>query len=144
MHRLVKSDDDDEDAEKQVGFSIANSLYQGANLNNMAVDSNGDVLEIAVYTSDTLARRGNATGRPVVLASAEDHGVLAVDTSDIADPEGFVQIGEVESTGILHAFSYRWIRVDGDTETVVSSDSTDYGTSPVKLRSAAILPRNRS
>ena len=67
-----------------------------------------------------------ATGAPVVLASAEDPGVFAVDTSGIGDPDGIPNVGSQLSTGILHDFSYRWIRVDGDTEIVVSADSTDY------------------
>ena len=68
----------------------------------------------------------SATGRPVVLASAEDPGVLAVDTSGIGDPDGIPIVGQQVATGILYDFSYRWIRVDGGTETVVGADSTDY------------------
>ena len=68
----------------------------------------------------------DATGAPVVLASAEDPGVFAVDTSGIGDPDGIPIVGNQNATGILHDFSYRWIRIDGDTETVVSADSTDY------------------
>ena len=49
-----------------------------------------------------------------------------MDTSGIVDPEGILNVGDPESTGILHDFSYRWIRVDGDTETVVGADSADY------------------
>ena len=68
----------------------------------------------------------DATGRPTVLASAEDAGVLAVDTSGIGDPDGLVNVGDIDSTGILHDWSYRWIRVDGDTQTVVGTDSARY------------------
>ena len=64
-----------------------------------------------------------ATGRPVVLVSAESPGVFAVDVSGISDADGFANIGSTAATGDLYAFSYRWIRVDGDTETTVGLDS---------------------
>ena len=122
-HRLQRTSSDSEDSGALTGFSIANAFYLGADLDNLAVDSGSNALEIAVY-----GRRGNisATGRPIVLASAEDAGILAVDTSGIGDPNGIPNVGSLESTGILHDFSYRWIRVDGDTETVVGADSADY------------------
>ena len=81
----------------------------------------------------------NATGRPVILASAEDPGVLAVDTSSIADPDGIPNVGDPESTGVLYDFSYRWIRVDGDTETVVGADSVDYRQVAQELVDAGFL-----
>ena len=108
---------------------MANTFYQGADLDNMAADPGSDVLEIAVYSRS----RANATGRPIVLASAEDAGVLAVDTSGIGDPDGIPNVGRLIGTGVLHDFSYRWIRVDGDTETVVGADSVDYRQHGVDL-----------
>ena len=121
-HRLRKTSSDSEDSGARTGFAIANAFYQGADLDNMAVDSGSDVLEIAVYGRAPK----NVTGAPTVLASAEDAGVLAVDTSGIGDPDGIPNVGDQESTGILHDFSYRWIRVDGDTETVVGAGSARY------------------
>ena len=122
VHRLVKTSTGSEDSGARAGFAIANAFYEGADLDNMAVDSAGDVLELAVYSRG----RPNATGAPVVLVSAEDPGVLAVDTSGIGDPDGIANVGAPGATGVLHDFSYRWIRVDGDTETVVGADSDDY------------------
>ena len=122
VHRMRKTSSNSEDSGALTGFSMANTFYQGADLDNMAADPGSDVLEIAVYSRS----RPNATGRPIVLASAEDAGVLAVDTSGIGDPDGIPNVGRLGSTGVLHDFSYRWIRVDGDTETVVGADSVDY------------------
>ena len=121
-HRLQRTSSNSEDSGALTGSSIANAFYRGADLDNLSEDSGSNVLEMAVYSRN----RPNATGRPVVLASAEDAGVLAVDTSGIADPDGIPNVGRLDSTGVLHDFSYRWIRVDGDTETVVSAGSADY------------------
>ena len=121
-HRLQKTSSGSEDTGARTGFAIANAFYSGPDLDNMTMDSAGDVLELAVYSR----HRPNATGAPIVLASAEDPGVLAVDTSGIGDPEGIPNVGRPGATGTLRDFSYRWIRVDGGTETVVSADSTDY------------------
>ncbi|WP_420622805.1 choice-of-anchor R domain-containing protein [Candidatus Poriferisodalis sp.] len=134
VHRLVKTACDSEDTGARAGFAIADAFYQGVDLGSMAANSNGDVMELAVYSRG----RPNATGRPIVLASAEDPGVLAVDTSRIGDPDGILNVGDPEGTGILHDFSYRWIRVDGDTETVVGADSADYRQIVLSLRNAGI------
>ena len=136
VHRIRKTGSNSEDSGALTDFSIANAFYQGPNLDSMAANSSGDALEIAVYTR---IQPPNATGRPVVLASAEDPGVLAVDTRGIADPDGIPNVGSLESTGILHDFSYRWIRVDGDTETVVDSDSADYWQLDKDFRDAGIF-----
>ena len=121
-HRMRKTSSNAEDTGARTGFSIANTFYQGADINNMSADSMSDVLEIVVYSE---APR-NATGRPVILPTAEDAGVLAADTSGIADPDGLVNVGALDSTGILHHYSYKWIRVDGEAETVVGTDSNRY------------------
>ena len=51
----------------------------------------------------------DATGRPVVLASAEGAGILFADTEGIADGNGL----PITSTGSFSTFawSYQWIRV---------------------------------
>ena len=71
---------------------------------------------------DGYERPGNRqpTGLPRVLPTGEDQGILYADTSRIADADGFVNIGSVESTGIHHEFDYQWIRVDGNTETYIA------------------------
>ena len=122
-HRLVKTTGNSEDSGAEPGASIANAFRLGADVANLTQDSGGNALEITVYTGQAPP---NATGRPVILATAEDHGVLAVDTSGIADPDGIPNVGKLESTGVLRNFRYRWIRVDGGTETVVGADQIDY------------------
>ena len=71
---------------------------------------------------DGYERPGNRqpTGLPRVLPTGEDQGILYADTSRIADADGFVNIGNVASTGIHHEFDYQWIRVDGNTETNIA------------------------
>ena len=134
-HRLVKTTGNSEDSGGESGASIANAFRLGADVASLTQDSGGNALEITVYTGQGPP---NATGRPVILPTAEDHGVLAVDTSGIADPEGIRNVGDLESTGVLHNFRYRWIRVDGGTETVVGADSVDYRQIDSEYESAGI------
>ena len=122
-HRLVKTTGNSEDSGGEAGASIANAFRLGSDVATLTEDSSGNALEITVYTGQP---PGNATGRPVILPTAEDHGVLAVDTSSISDIDGIPNVGGLESTGVLRNFRYRWIRVDGGTETVVGADSVDY------------------
>ena len=74
VHRLGKTGSNSEDSGARTGFSMANAFYQGADLDNLAVDTGSDVLEMAVYTA--APPPGNATGRPVVLAAAQGAGLL--------------------------------------------------------------------
>ena len=121
-HRLRKTSSNSEDTGARTGFSMANTFYQGADLDNLAVDSNSDVLEIAVYSATPPP--GNATGRPVVLAAAQGAGILFADTEGIADEDGLpITSGGFEVT--FH-WSYQWIRVDGNFETNVGADSDTY------------------
>ena len=122
-HRLVKTTGNSEDSGGESGASIANAFRLGPDVADLTSDSGGNALEITVYTGATPP---NATGRPVILPTAEDHGVLAVDTSPISDPEGILNVGRLDSTGVLHNFGYRWIRIDGATEVVVGADQIDY------------------
>ena len=48
-HRLQTTDSDDEDLVRLPGFSIADSLYHGANQSSLSAHTDGNVLEIAVY-----------------------------------------------------------------------------------------------
>ena len=67
----------------------------------------------------------NATGRPVVLASAEGAGILFADTEDIADGNGLPITG-TGSSFVTYTWSYQWIRVDGGTQTNVGANSASY------------------
>ena len=66
----------------------------------------------------------DATGRPVVLAAAQGAGILFADTENIDDGNG-LPITIVSSYANFN-WSYRWIRVDGDSETNVGADSATY------------------
>ena len=65
-----------------------------------------------------------ATGRPVVLASAQGAGILFADTEAIADGNGL----PIDTTNsyVIFNWTYQWIRVDGMTETNVGADSASY------------------
>ena len=63
----------------------------------------------------------------MVLVSAEGAGILAADTSGIADGNGLPYY-RYSGSGIEYTFSYQWVRVDGDTEaeTNMGADSPRY------------------
>ena len=75
-----------------------------------------------------------ATGRPVVLVSAEGAGILAADTWRIADGNGIPYaapyptgvLGDPDDGRFIFNFSYQWIRVDGGTDTNIGTDSPRY------------------
>ena len=67
----------------------------------------------------------DATGRPVILASAEGAGILFADTEGIADGNG-LPIDLVTNTYATFTWSYQWIRVAGRTETNVGANSASY------------------
>ena len=117
-HRLQRTLGDNEDASEFAGFSIANAFFRGADLGNLSVNSGGNALEIVVYTNSPPR---NATGRPAVLASAEGAPYLFADTSELGDAEGLPFTG-TRSGHIEFTYSYRWIRVDGNTETGVETE----------------------
>ena len=126
VHRMRKTSSNSEDSGALTGFSIANTFYQGADLDNMAADPGSDVLEIVVY-----GRIGNQspTGRPAVYPSAEGAGILLADTFGIEDPNGVLVYSDQDTAFVrLEDWSYRWIRVDGETkaETVIGADSLTY------------------
>ncbi|WP_419553733.1 choice-of-anchor R domain-containing protein [Candidatus Poriferisodalis sp.] len=49
-HRLAKTSSNSEDPGAVSGASLADALYRGKGLDSLSADTNGDVLEIAVYT----------------------------------------------------------------------------------------------
>ena len=67
----------------------------------------------------------DATGRPVVLASAQGAGILFADTEGIADGNGLPIVVD-DADWISFNYSYQWIRVDGMTETNVGADLDTY------------------
>ena len=76
-----------------------------------------------VVHAQTLTNQ-SATGRPVILASAEGAGILFADTEDIADGNG-LPIDTVNSY-VIFQWTYQWIRVDGNSQTNVGANSASY------------------
>ena len=67
-HRLQKTSSDSEDSGAATGYSLANALYKGSNLNSLTVDSGGNSLEIAVYGEAFKTRRFLPGGYEVKLS----------------------------------------------------------------------------
>ena len=87
--------------------------------------SGGDeAFSITVKGYETPANQ-DATGRPVVLSTAEGAPILFADTSGIADGNGLPYTGNAGSN-IEFVYSYQWIRVDGGTEIDIGVDSPSY------------------
>ena len=77
-----------------------------------------------VVHAQTLTNQ-DATGRPVILASAEGAGILFAGTEAIADGNG-LPITICGSSYATFTWSYQWIRVDGGTETNIGAGSASY------------------
>ena len=77
-----------------------------------------------VVHAQTLTNQ-DATGRPVVLASAAGAGILFTDTEGIVDGNG-LPITVSGSSFVTYTWSYQWIRVDGGTQTNVGTNSASY------------------
>ena len=133
-HRLQRTVSNNEDSGAFGGATVGNVYYFGSQLAALTVDTNGTSLEIAVYTDTapgtvvyTDISPGNVTGLPVVLASPDGAGILSADTEGIDDGDGLPIVVSSNSYVTFH-WSYQWIRVDGETETVVGTDSASYQT----------------
>ena len=82
-----------------------------------------EAIRITVKGLDMPANK-NATGRPVILASAEGAGILFASTEAIADRNGLPVSGGVSFT--TYTWTYQWIRVDGNSQTNVGANSASY------------------
>ena len=142
-HRLQITASNGEDAGAFGGATITDAFYRGSDLANLTVDSGGNSLEIAVYTDTVsgtevytdISSGGNATGQPVIRASAEGAPYLFADTSGLRDEDGLPftnaigvegNIGDGANGAIKFFYTYQWIRVDGMTETNIGTDSAVY------------------
>ena len=131
-HRLRVTGSNGEDSGAFGGATIADAFHFGAGPASVTVHSSRTSLEIAVYTDTapgtvvyTDISPGNTTGLPVVLASPDGAGILSADTEGIDDEDGLPIVVSSDAYVTFH-WSYQWIRVDGDTETVVGTDSASY------------------
>ena len=68
-------------------------------------------------TSVVLAAAGNATGAPTISGVAQVGRVLTASTAGIADADGKTR-AEAGDTG--YAYTYRWLRVDGASESDIA------------------------
>ena len=142
-HRLQITASNGEDAGAFGGATIADAFHKGADPADMTVDSGGNSLEIAVYTDTVsgtevytdISSGGNATGQPVIRASAEGAPYLFAETSGLRDEDGLPftnavgvegNIGDGAQGAIKFFYTYQWIRVDGMTETNIGTDSAVY------------------
>ena len=123
-HRLQRTTSDGEDSGSLTRFWVSDSYYRGADLDNLSEDSNSHALQIAVYTNTPPP--GNATGRPVILSPVDEARVLYAHTLDIADADGIPFSGASDTFNVFNKYTYRWIRVDGDAETHIGTDSSRY------------------
>ena len=86
------------------------------------------VLVALLPTSSPVQAQTNndATGRPVILSPVDEARVLYAHTLDIADADGIPISGNSDTTTYLDKYHYKWIRVDGDAETHIGTDSRRY------------------
>ena len=116
-HRLRQTLSNGEDAGALTGFSIANTFYRGANLANLAVDSGGNALEIAVY-GNAITPLKRVTGFDFHNSNSEPRGIWGNDDTFWVANDG---------TGTVAADKlYAYNRSDGSRDT--GSDFDDLNT----------------
>ena len=115
-----------EDATGLTSWSIKNKFDWNNGGTWQHKGGSNEAIQITVNGFEGRPANQDATGRPVVLASAQGAGILFADTEGIADGNGR-PFAEIISGGpITFTWSYQWIRVDGMTETNVGADSATY------------------
>ena len=72
-------------------------------------------------TIDVTAVNDAATGLPTISGAAREGETLTADVSGLADAvDGLPKTGSGDAG---HAFAYEWLRVDGETETVIADEA---------------------
>ena len=79
VHRMRKTGSNSEDSGALTGFSMANAFYQGADLHNLAVDTDSDVLEMAVYTDRDLSPPERVTAFDLHSDNSDARGIWGND-----------------------------------------------------------------
>ena len=83
-------------------------------------DGTHDSASAYTMTIDVTAVNDAATGLPTLSGTASEGATLTADVSGIADAaDGLTKAGSGDAG---HAFAYAWLRVDGDTETVIAHE----------------------
>ena len=115
-----------EDSTGLSGWSIKNRFdwKDGGTWKHKGGSSNEAIL-IAVKGYEGHANN-DATGRPVILSPVDEAGILYAHTLDIADADGIPFSGATDTFNVFNKYSYRWIRLDGDAETHIGTDSLRY------------------
>ena len=112
-----------EDSAGLAGWSIKNKFDVKISGDWEHKSGSNEAIRITVNGYETTANT-RATGRPVVLASAEGAGILFADTENIADANGLSI--DTSNTYIIFNWTYQWVRVDGNTRTNVGANSASY------------------
>ena len=109
--RVGQTESDDEDFGAAQGWTIEDFhtyVIANAQVNPLRYDHTAQ-LQLAILGK---AGAGNrlSTGKPAITGSAQVGETLTTDTSGIMDGDGLTMV----------AYSYQWVRVDGDTGTLIS------------------------
>ena len=102
-----------EDNGKAAGWSIANNSYHQPRGQARLFDSR----KMGIRIRGTLAPNNAATGQPTLAGTARVGQTLTADISGIADEEG---TAKADNGDAGHAYTYQWVRVDGETETNIA------------------------
>ena len=114
----------DEDSGSLEGWSVQNGAVYWDSSSSMWIDDGTifpDDLDLVLPVSMMIRVKATfvnstATGAPTIGGAARVNEVLTADTSAISDDDGTASA----------TFTYRWVRVDGMSETDVGTDSPTY------------------
>ena len=122
---LDSTTDNGEDSTGLSGWSIKNKFDWKSGGAWQHKGGTDEAIQITVKGSETPANQ-DATGQPVILSPVDEAGILYAHTLDIRDADGIPISGSSDTTTYLDKYHYKWIRVDGGTETHIGTDSPRY------------------
>ena len=115
-----------EDATGLTDWSIKNKFDLKSSGAWQQKGGGNEAIQITVNGYETPANQ-DATGAPVIVASAEGAPILFAEASDIRDGNGLPLTSDSGVGGVIEfVYSYQWIRVDGVTETNIGVHSPRY------------------
>ena len=83
-------------------------------------DGTAESVEAYIMTIDVTAANDPATGAPEIEGTVQVGETLTVSTAGIADVDGTMKAGNGDAG---HAYTYRWVRVDGGIDTDLSQET---------------------